>query len=176
MILTVEESQEMIRQKAIDIATTILIGLGVEFCAASNLQQVDTIEFQQVKRFLAEGDLKGASASVMQMYLLRIEDNRLEAQMISLAKLLNNMGDDLYYDHGNAREALICYQLAVGLDPNNQEALNTAVAVCTPQGDVSMIDVALPYAIVLRHLNPKRDSVEYVLQLMEEQKGKRDVN
>ena len=175
MILTVEESQEMIRQKAIDLSTIILVEKGIVFYAVSNPQQVDMIETQQIKRFIAEGDLKGASASLMQMYLLR-EDKRLEGQKIGLAKLLNKMGDDLYYDHSNVKEALICYQLAVGLDPNNQEAMNTMVAICTPQGDVSMIEVALPYAIVLHNLNPKRDSVEYVLRLMKEQRGKRNVN
>jgi hypothetical protein len=169
MIPSVEASQEMIQQIAVDIATTILGDRGIGYSIAKNPQQAETIKTHQVDRFLAEEDLQAAGASLLQIQSRRTEDDSIDAQMKDFAVMLIQMGDDLYYDHGNVMEALVCYQLALGLDPNNQEALNEAVAVCTPQGDATMAEAALPYAVVLRYLNPTRDSVHYLQQLIEQQ-------
>lgn len=169
MTPTVEESQEIVRQRAIDVATATLKERGIIF-RIEDSQQMRKVWNQQGAHLLAKEDIQGAAAVLMQARNFADFDNFLEALRGKLVKLLVRLGDDLYYDYGYTMDALACYQLALGLDPINQDALNTVVATCTPQGDFSLIELALPYAVVLRHLNPEKNSVPYVLQLIDQQK------
>lgn len=50
------------------------------------------------------------------------------------------------------------------------------IATCTPQGDSSLIELVLPYAVVLNHLNPNKNSVPYILELINQQRTSKSTN
>lgn len=122
MTPTVEESQEIVRQRAIDVAAATLKERGIIF-RIEDSQQMRKVWNQQGARLLAEEDLQGAGSILMQAQDLNDLDDFLESLRGRLTKLLIRLGDELYYDYGYVMDAVASYQLALGLDPYNQDAL-----------------------------------------------------
>ena len=118
------------------------------------------------------GDVVGHAACTMQVAHLIPPFLRGD----SVPKLLLEMGNACFYENAVGVEvphqydrqvyAALCFQLIVGLDANCAAAYNDLISVCW-QGTIGdpgdRMKFALPYAVVLAHLDPGRDEVATIL-------------
>jgi len=112
--------------------------------------------FEQVHRFYFRNDFVGRVAALFQLRSYR-DRRSFERELHSICKI----ADDLYYDQGACEEAATLFQLIAGIAPRFEEALHGAVLVLGQC--IFRFEEALPYAVVLDSINPKRNAEAYIL-------------
>jgi outer membrane protein assembly factor BamB len=164
---TYEESRQSIVSRGIDIAKSVLNERGLIFQAADSQDHAQENMELHVERFIAEQDLEGAAAALMQNHAFIDPSSATK-----FCDVLCKFGDDHFYDDHNSEGALHTFQLAAGLNPAHETAVKGVLSVCL-HGEPLRPAVALPYMVVLAHLGG-RDETAYVMRLIEQQGGSYD--
>ncbi len=159
------ESLDETRARATDVAKGILADRGRRFRAARTNDEAQRIIDNDVERYIAEADLEAASAA-----LLEATDFVDPGFTTGFVQMLCKWGEDSFYDDYNCEMALRTFQLAVGLDPANEKAVNGVLSVCL-HGEPVLPEVALPYMVIMSKLNPGRGEIAYVVRLINEEAG-----
>jgi hypothetical protein len=157
---TVNECSEAVARYAREAAAVVLKERGHRFEPVANEEDAAT-NLSRADAFLRENDFAAAAAVLLQNGP-RLRSPSLEPALVALSRALRADADDLFYGRGESDLALLRYQLAVGLEPSNEQALHETIAPCL-QGSPERPHIALPYAILVASLNPARDEVEYIL-------------
>ena len=151
----ISECHEVIRANALKVAGALVAQRGLVLKFADSEDEVKTICEDQVSRYYQDEEYELGSACLMQ-----IERFQGIRDISGYVRGLCQLGDHYYYDSGDCAKALMCFQLAAGLDLESGEALHGAVIVLG-QGLCRYAE-ALPYAVVADHVNPGRNAESYV--------------
>jgi len=162
---TYEQSRQAIVSRGIDVAKSVLNERGLGFQEAESADHAQENMELHVERFVAEQDLEGAAAALMQNHAF-IEPS----SATKFCDVLCKFGDGYFYDDHNSEGALQTFQLAAGLNPDHENAVKGVLSVCL-HGEPLRPEVALPYMVVLAHLGG-RDETAYVMRLIEEKGGR----
>jgi len=166
---SIEKCRKVVLERAIDAATRILAQRGITFRSAETTSEFLASCNDVFERMVAEEDMLGAAACLMQNHCFLIGPDRAKDLARQWAGLIRKLGDGYFYDGADADEGLRCYQLAIGLDPWSEEGLVEFGAVCL-QGEKMRPEEALPYVILASRLNPGRNAIPYVVSLMMREK------
>lgn len=151
----IREYSAVIREKAIEVAGELMAERGLVFKFANSEEEAKNICRDQVSRYYQDKEYELGSAC-----LIQIERFQCVKDISGDVKGLCQLGDHYYYDNGDCAKALICFQLAAGIDPESSEALH-GVVIILGQGLCRYAE-ALPYAVVADHVNPGRNAESYV--------------
>ncbi|MCK4463512.1 MAG: hypothetical protein KAU58_04280 [Candidatus Omnitrophica bacterium] len=151
----IREYSAVIRGKSAEVASELMTEQGLVFKLADTEEEAKFICQNQVSRYYQDEKYEIGSAC-----LIQIERFQHIRDISGYVKGLCQLGDHYYYDKGDCAKALICFQLAAGIDVESGEALHGAVIVLG-QGLCRYAE-ALPYAVVADHVNPGRNAESYV--------------
>ncbi|NIM11432.1 MAG: PQQ-binding-like beta-propeller repeat protein [Candidatus Aminicenantes bacterium] len=168
-MISQKESIKIIRQRGMDVSTTILAERGLTFREAQSLDEAKIICLDEVERFHGEEDLDAAAASLMKCYKFLAMPNKdgfyANYYAQEFYQMLCKRAEDYFYNESDSENALVRFQLAAGLNPKSQEAIKGVLTICL-QGSPRRPRVALPYAVILAQLNPIDNEVDNVLELI----------
>jgi hypothetical protein len=169
---TLEEAVAVVGECADAVASMFLADRGLAFKKATCLSDASRLATEIPSPL--EGDPVGYAAYLYQYECLA----RMPGFGLSrTAKVLIGIGDECFYDgtyevpdkYDRQTFALYCYQLAAGIDPGSEQGAWDAMTVCW-QGNFDSEAVrfraALPYAIVVAALNPRRNEVAEVMKMI----------
>ncbi|MGA1871832.1 MAG: ankyrin repeat domain-containing protein [bacterium] len=175
---SVEESKRAIVVNAVQVASKLLKLRGSIFYKPIDIEEVETLMNDHYNRFATENDVLGGAACLMQRRLFDLEWNsdldwfgHNDEFTDEMSSTLCQIGEKIYRKklHSKAINALECYQLSSGLKLSSEESINMVITVCwlghsdIPYDDLTLWRTALPYAVFLTHLNPKKDYVPDLL-------------
>ncbi|MCI0413670.1 hypothetical protein L0222_12825 [bacterium] len=163
-MISVKESIKLIRTRGVDLAVVYLWDRGLRFSEAISPEGAEKIVEEDVMRFYAEQDPVGMASCLMQCVNFPISFD-----LLPFCNLLSDWGLDLYYKEHNPEASLQWMQLSCGLLPTRTESIRGVLSVCLT-GEIIRPEIALPYMVILSHLDPSKDEVHYVLKLLLEKK------
>ncbi len=164
MNLSLSACRHEILQNALAVASSCLKRQGIEFKYATTLTEAMANETKLSKYIATHSNIVLAASVWMQNH--QFFDNVDIADMAKkVGAFIFKQADDSFYDQGDLDIALALYQLAAGLDQNNEKYLSAVIAPCI-QGDSLYPEVALSYAIRVAEINPERDETALVEKLI----------
>lgn len=141
---------------------------GMVYRAAKSAAEATRILSGDYDRLVSEHDPFTAAAVLMQAHDFFDTITEVGNQAGVDAKWLYERAEEAFYDHGfldGMIGSMMYYQLAAGLDPHDENILWGVLHPCL-QGSPMRPREALPYAVLLAHLNPERNEVGYVEKLI----------
>jgi outer membrane protein assembly factor BamB len=165
IIPSITESRLIILDNALTRAKKILEDRSLLFQITDEKQKADEIITTQVDTFIEKEDIEGIAASLLQNYRFFGDETLSSKLALKIGKLLLEKADLYYFDEALNEKALICYQLATGLNPQSVDALRGVQAVCL-HCEPSQVKMALPYAVITLYLEQKQNSVGDIIKKM----------
>ena len=161
---TTEQCRQSIVANARKVADACLAAHGLQVPPAQTLDEARANETSFLDQLNDQHNLIVAASIWMQNFRF-FSDPSIGMVAKKVAGFVFHQAEDCFYDQGDLDIGLSLYQLAAGLDLDNEKYLMSVITPCI-QGDVLYPEVALPYAIYVSRLNPNRDETELITQLI----------
>jgi hypothetical protein len=169
---TLEQAVAVVAKCADAVASLFLADRGYGFTKASDHAKVGERGFDVPEPL---GDDPVGYAAYLYQY--QSVGRLLGLGMRGTAKALIDIGDACFYEdafdipkkYDRQTFAMYCYQLAAGIAPESEQGAWNAMTVCWQgnfDSELVRFKAALPYAVVVAALNPSRNEVAQVLEML----------